>query len=51
MGKRKVTMTIDSVIFDQFKLFCDHNGMKISSRVELFMRDSVKNTSLKGFIS
>ena len=50
MGKKKVTMTIDSDVFDQFKDYCEQHGMKISSRVELLMRDTVKNTSLKRFI-
>jgi len=43
-------MTIDSDVFSAFKDYCDQNGMKISSRVELLMRDSVKNTSLKRFV-
>jgi hypothetical protein len=42
MGKKKVTMTIDSDILHEFRDFCEQNGMKISSRVELLMKDSVK---------
>jgi antitoxin component of RelBE/YafQ-DinJ toxin-antitoxin module len=49
MGKKKITMTIDSDIFSEFKSYCDQNGMKISSRVELLMKDSVKNITLKQF--
>ena len=50
MGKKKITMTIDSDIFSAFKDYCDQNGMKISSRVELLMRDSVKNKTLRSFV-
>jgi hypothetical protein len=48
--KRKVSITIDDEVFRSFRDFCRQNGMKISSKVELFMKDSVKNTSLKKFL-
>jgi antitoxin component of RelBE/YafQ-DinJ toxin-antitoxin module len=50
MAKKKITMTIDSDVFEKFKGYCEQNGMKVSTKVELLMRDSVKNTSLKSFI-
>jgi hypothetical protein len=41
--KRKITMTIDATAFASFKQFCRSNGMKVSSRVELMMREFVEN--------
>lgn len=50
MGKKKITITIDEDIFESFKSYCKQHGMKISTKVELLMKDSVKNTSLKKFM-
>lgn len=38
MVKKKVTMTIDAEIFRNFKEYCNSNGMKVSTRVELLMK-------------
>ena len=43
-------MTIDEQVFENFKDYCKQNGMKISTKVELLMKDSIKNSSLKQFI-
>jgi antitoxin component of RelBE/YafQ-DinJ toxin-antitoxin module len=48
--KRKISMTIDEEVFRNFRDFCKQNGMKISTKVELLMKDSTKNSSLKRFI-
>ncbi|MBN2567750.1 hypothetical protein JXB02_06735 [Candidatus Woesearchaeota archaeon] len=50
MAKKKITMTIDETVFESFKNYCEHNGMKISTKVELLMKETVKDTSLKRFI-
>jgi antitoxin component of RelBE/YafQ-DinJ toxin-antitoxin module len=50
MTKIKVSMTIDEDVYEAFKNFCAKNGMKISTKVELLMRETVKDTSLKEFI-
>jgi antitoxin component of RelBE/YafQ-DinJ toxin-antitoxin module len=50
MAKKKISMTIDEEIFNGFKNYCKKNGMKISTKVELLMRETVKNTSLKEFM-
>lgn len=50
MTKTKVSMTIDDKVYKQFKKFCEANGMKMSSKVEVLMKDSMKDTSLKEFI-
>jgi antitoxin component of RelBE/YafQ-DinJ toxin-antitoxin module len=50
MVKKKISMTIDEDVFESFKNYCKKNGMKISTKVELLMKETVKNTSLKEFI-
>jgi len=44
MGKINVTMTIDEKVLDNFKSYCRQNGMKISTRVEIMMRESAKDS-------
>lgn len=39
MTKRKITMTIDDEIFSAFKQLCKDNAMKVSSKVELMMKE------------
>jgi hypothetical protein len=41
VGKQKITMTIDDRVFVAFKELCKKNGMKVSSKVELLMKDFV----------
>ncbi|MFH1770130.1 MAG: hypothetical protein ABH828_01085 [archaeon] len=50
MSKIKISMTIDDEVYDNFKKFCADNGMKISTKVELLMKEAVKDTSLKGYM-
>ena len=49
--KRKISMTIDRDVYDGFKDFCQKNGMKVSTKVELLMREATtKDQTLKKFI-
>mgnify|MGYP001618382683 CR=1 FL=1 len=50
MVKRKISLTIEDAVFRDFKDYCEQNGMKVSSKVELLMKESVKNPSLKRFM-
>ncbi|MBI3033636.1 hypothetical protein HYY72_00560 [Candidatus Woesearchaeota archaeon] len=50
MVKVKVSMTIDDHVYNQFRQYCKNNGMKVSTKVEQLMRESLKNTSLSKFI-
>ncbi len=50
MSKVKVSMTIDEHILHSFKDYCRDNGMKMSTKVEQLIRDSMKNESLRKFI-
>ncbi|MBU1201411.1 MAG: hypothetical protein KJ583_07175 [Nanoarchaeota archaeon] len=50
MGKQKVSMTIDKEIYNQFKKYCQKNGMKVSTKVELLIKETIKDTSLKEYM-
>ncbi len=50
MAKAKVSMTIDSHVFNAFKDYCRNNGMKVSTKVEQLMRESTKNVTLHKYI-
>ena len=50
MGKIKVSMTIDEDVYNDFKDFCKRNGMKISTKVDLMMKEVIKDVGLKRFI-
>ena len=48
--KKKVSMTIDDDVFEEFREYCEANGMKISTKVEAMMKDTMKNLSLGKFL-
>ena len=50
MGKIKVSMTIEEEVYENFKNYCKRNGMKISTKVELMMKEIMKDVGLKKFI-
>jgi len=39
--KMKITLSVDRNIFKKFRGYCESKGMKISSKVELMMREEV----------
>ena len=41
VSKVKVSMTIDEEVLQAFKIYCSERGMKISSKVELMMKEKV----------
>jgi len=43
-------MTIDEDVYNDFKDFCKRNGMKISTKVDLMMKEVIKDVGLKRFI-
>jgi hypothetical protein len=45
--KRKITMTVDEKVFAAFKNFCKKHAMKVSSKVELLMRETLENSDDK----
>lgn len=41
MNKKRVTVTIDPDIHKKFKEHCERRGMKISSKIELLMKEAL----------
>mgnify|MGYP001573395654 CR=1 FL=1 len=41
--KDRTTLSVDKDILQKFKEYCKGKGMKISSKIELFMIDEIKN--------
>ena len=50
MTKTKVSMTIEEDVFNVFKIYCQQNGMKISTKVEQMMKENLKDLPLKAYI-
>jgi hypothetical protein len=50
MAKKKVSMTIDTDVFKLFQSYCAQNGMKVSTKVEQIMKETIKNVPLQKFI-
>lgn len=40
--RKKVTLSIDSAVYDSFKQFCDDNAIMLSKKIELIMKDLMK---------
>jgi hypothetical protein len=47
--KTKISMTIDSKVFDDFRILCEKNGYKLSTRVEHLIRQDVLNKTADVF--
>ena len=40
--KIRVNLSIEKEVYKQFQKYCEQNGMKMSSKVELFMKEELK---------
>ena len=38
MKKQKVTLSIDSDVYNSFKKYCEENAIMLSKKIELFMK-------------
>lgn len=38
MSKRKVTLSVDSKVYDSFRKFCEERAIMLSKKVELVMK-------------
>ncbi len=38
MANKKVTLSIDEDIYDEFQKYCNENAIMLSKRIELFMK-------------
>lgn len=42
MANKRVTLSVDSKIYDEFKKYCEEKGIIISKQFEIFMKDELK---------
>lgn len=43
MVKTRTTLSIDTETMKKFKKYCEERGMKISAKVELYMKKELEN--------
>jgi len=48
MVQKKVTLSLDSKTYEEFRKFCDHNAIMLSKKVEIWIKDFMKNETKKG---
>ncbi len=41
--KKRINITIDDKLVEQFQDYCKKNAMKVSSKIELLIKDEIKN--------
>ncbi len=46
-GNKKVTLSIESSIYDQFKEYCEENAIMLSKKVELWMKKELEKRELE----
>jgi len=42
MANKKVTLSVDSEVYDKYKKYCEQKGIILSKQVELFMKEQLK---------
>jgi hypothetical protein len=43
MSKKKVTLSVDSEVYDKFKDYCEENAIMLSKKIEIFMKKLVED--------
>jgi hypothetical protein len=41
-GKKKVTLSISSKVYDEFQEYCEENAIMISRKIEVWMEEFLK---------
>jgi len=41
-NKKRVTLYIDSSVYDKFKKYCENNGLILSKQFEMFLENELK---------
>ena len=41
-GNKKVTLSIDSAIYDSFRKYCDENAILLSKKIEIWMKKELE---------
>jgi len=47
MSNKKVTISLDSKTYDDFKKYCEDNAIMLSKKIELWMRDFLNEAKNK----
>ena len=47
MRKKKVTLSIDSHIYEEFQKYCEDNAIMLSKKIELFMNEVLEQNNQK----
>jgi len=47
MGKKRVTLFVNSKIYEKYKQHCEKNGFILSKRFEMFMENELKKNQKK----
>lgn len=42
LAKKKVTLSVESKVYDKYRKFCEENAILLSKKVELFMRKELE---------
>ncbi|MEM3265674.1 MAG: hypothetical protein QXH07_06950 [Thermoplasmata archaeon] len=42
MANKRVTLSVDSKIYDEFKKYCEEKDIIISKQLEIFMKEELK---------
>lgn len=42
MPNKKVTLSIDSKVYDSYKKYCEENAIMLSKKIELFMKGQME---------
>ncbi|MBI2666871.1 hypothetical protein HYX13_04625 [Candidatus Woesearchaeota archaeon] len=46
-GNKKVTLSIDTSVYDQFQAYCAENAIMLSKKVELWMKKELEKRVLE----
>lgn len=47
MGKKKVTLSLDSKTYEEFRKYCDENAILLSKKIELWIQDFLEKSKEK----
>ena len=42
MAKKKVTLSIDSKVYDEFQKYCEENAIMLSKKIEIIMKGIIE---------
>ena len=48
MANKRVTLPVDSKIYDEFKKYCEEKGIIISKQFEIFMKKELEKRGKNG---